>query len=586
MTDAAATPAPPREAGVTVVEVVIAAIIIAAVVVASVSVFANAGNTQSSTKARTMQATVADAVVGKLRSDPSWTRACEHAAQRCQLDHWFRARHPHALTVVDAGTAWRFQASIVARGADLPEDGLAKADSDGVVPDFYQLSVTVVPTRELERRFPGIEAYSLQSHTSPGGRAIMGRLGVTACIVTNQIDERLATGTCGMASQSPAAAAASPGPAEAPESTKLLAPPSLVLGSVGVAAITCTGAANDSKGTDGRDCRAFKCADPDLSRMPLNGLTAGGECSVNLGCEGLLCTMRSPWTPDVPNAFYTSMRMRAATGSVRVTAVDGANTGYTETRRLVDGYAEFASLPDGTYKVEVSAGRDAVQLWESHSVPAGGLAAVEAGLKSHVVQLYQPTDARRVDIPVRTYDKSAPPWLATIDGTTKDIKARLVPAPLGRVGDHKIVGGADAGAQTLTFEQVPTGLYAAYVADEEYETFDDVLGAPGFFWVDTTTAGLPVVPGTQVDGNRFEIVYTLDCSDSKREGYGAIGSYLTNPSTGESWQITYCDGSLEKNDDPDREVGGPGDVLKEEPDKPKKPKKPKRPGGSKGGGHA
>ncbi|MCW2925608.1 MAG: hypothetical protein JWM98_3012, partial [Thermoleophilia bacterium] len=350
-----------REAGFSIVEVIIAAFILAIVIVGATAVAGGTSRTTGATKVRDHQTQVANQMLASLQADPSWATWCRArqtpwnpASPKCDLAPWLAANPTYASLgkTTEGGGAVDFKVSAVATGIDLAADtepGSNGKDSDGVLPDIYRLSITIAPTSGLAARFQNLHAMTVQSELNPSIRVQTGRVTVDACEALNQIDERIPVGDC----------------TTNQEAVDLLPPPSLDTTTPTTIKKTCDGPQRATTGTDDRDCAAYKCADPEISRMPDNGLKVD-------------CDQYPGFAPPVgAEVFFTRMVMQPVNGSVRlVNTRTGQSFGPLT---FNSGRVTFRDLPVGEYDVRASVSGSG-RPWKSKSVPSTGKVSVEAGL--------------------------------------------------------------------------------------------------------------------------------------------------------------------------------------------------------------
>ena len=515
-----------RERGFSIVEVIIAVLILAFVVVGATAMFAGTTHTTASAKVRDKQTALSNQLLAKLQADPSWATWCrsQRDPSNCDLTRWMRdpARRYDRLGTLP-GDDLRFTITAIATGTDLPADGTGTNDADGVRPDIYRLKVTVAPAADTARRYTGLKPMVVQSEFNPSVRVQSGRVSVDVCRVVNQVDERVAIGDCtGGASTS-----------------DLLPPPTLDTTNTTTIRRTCDGPRNTMRGSDERDCIAFKCADREIAAMPSRGLDQ--ECTTFPGW-----TPPSNW-PGI-GSFFTKMATTPARGNVSLRSV---KTGRVYgPRPIVSGRAEFKDLPVGEYIVNANvSGSD--RLWRSKSVPSTQRVAVEAGLNSRAVLLFRPRATGRVTVPVRSVDASIPWYPRELQGwvtidrsgnliqSNQPIKLCLVPVPQGRLVGEDIPCAKFPQRSSTTefvFPNVEPGLYSAQISDGSYNSFMSLSGTAGFMWVKENGGVMHQVNNTTAP---FEYVQGL-CAKYVRET--VVGDTI-NPVTGTRIPpVQPCDG--------------------------------------------
>ncbi len=497
------------ERGFSIVEVIIAALVLAVVMVGATAMFAGTTHTTASTKVRDKQTALANQMLAKLQGDPSWATWCRSRPNpsNCNLGTWMRnpARRYDRLGTLEGGDI-KFVITAVATGTDLAADGTGAADEDGVRPDLYRLEVTIAPNGDTARRFTGIDPMIVRSEYNPSIRVQSGRVSVDACRAVNQVDERVAIGDC----------------TGGPSASNLLPPPTLDTSSASAIRGTCDGPRNLLRGSDDRDCVAFKCADWEIAAMSSHGLDQ--ECSTHPGW-----TRPSNWLPNGHSngPYFTKMTTRPVTGSIRLRSVRTGRT-YGPVG-LVSGRAEFRDLPVGEYEVLANVDGSS-RLWRSKSVPSTQRVAVEAGLNSRAVLVFRPQATGRVVVPVRSLDGSIPwdprpltGWVSidksgNVVQSNARVKLCLVPVPQGRLIGQEIPCGRfpqRSSTTEFTFTGVEPGLYAATISDGSYNSFLPISGTAGFLWVrpngtthqvNSTTAPFEYVQGLCAEYVRDTVV--------------------------------------------------------------------------------
>lgn len=183
----------PYEGGFGVVEVVIAAILL--MVVVSAVVLATTGGAKLRGSAR-LQASLTQA--GKnlqedLITDTGWMESC--ALPSCDVATHLTDKSKRLEDVDGSVVIGRAQAVPV----DSPVDGLAQADSDGTIPDYYRITIELQPDADVIKRYGGTaSSFKRRFVTSvdPKGTMLEGSLRVDACAVENQVDERMSIQGC------------------------------------------------------------------------------------------------------------------------------------------------------------------------------------------------------------------------------------------------------------------------------------------------------------------------------------------------------------------------------------------------------
>jgi hypothetical protein len=464
------------EAGFSIIEVVIAALLLAVVVVGATAMFGSASHSSSTVKVRDKQVALANQVLTKLQSDPSWSTWCRAQTNPfdCNLSRWMSdstRRYDQLGRVTDGGgTTLDFSFVVKAIGTDLPADGLNGADKDGLRPDVYRLSISISPGSDVNRRFPDMKAYSVQAEYNPSVRVTEGRVSIDVCQTLNQVDERMPIADC--------AATGTVMPQ--------LPPPSLDTTNNTTIRRTCDGPSSSMVGSDERDCIAFKCANKAIaSRNP--GLRT--PCSSFPGWE-------DPSSWGGYEGFFTTVVTKPAVGSIRLRNVKSGRV-YGPVQLNGSGRANFTKMPIGEYQVLPSIS-GSNRLWKSKSVPSTQRVSVEEGINSRAVLVFRPNPTGRVTVPVRSVDGSIPWALRPLTGwvsidrsgnvqqSNSPVEICLVPVPQGRLAKEDIPCQRFAQRSSTTafnFTGVEPGLYSAQLSLNGYQSFISMNGTAGFIWV-------------------------------------------------------------------------------------------------------
>lgn len=505
----------PREHAFTIVEVVIAAFVLAIVIAGATMVFGGASKSMSVNRLRDVESSLGHKALSILQADTTWATSCHsddipftQANARCDVTTWLVGKHPSLKTVHESGQVLAFDVRAVATGIDLATDLTGAADRDGLRPDVYQVEVTVTPTAELAARFDTLRPFTVRAELNPSSRVTSGRITVDVCIASNQSDERLPIATCvGQAYDA-----------------KMLPPGGLDMSSRQRTASTCDGPESARSGADERDCVAFKCADPDIA------------VGSGVGCESMP-GWRQPSSWSAIQRLMTSISLRPGSGTITLRSrQDGSTHGPVA---LVGGRAEFEDLPIGEFDITASIAGGYVP-WRSKSVPSSNIVASEPGLNSRAVLVYRPPPTGAVTIAVSSLDITVP-WEPVeytgwpqidndrnLTNPNTPVKLCLVPAPQGRLvdGDVPCIEVPRSSATTVfPFTNVQPGLYAAYIADEDYVSFKPLSNHGGFIYI--PASGPAVTAHGPVTGP-IEYVESM-CARNVRDGM--VGSI--NPETGQ-----------------------------------------------------
>ncbi|MCB0880346.1 MAG: hypothetical protein KDC46_15345 [Thermoleophilia bacterium] len=133
-----------------------------------------------------------------LGQDRAWMSSCTTIGARC--DAIVEAIDPDDLTLADVdGAATIDPAETWAVPIDSEVDGVGNADKDGVIPDYYKLSIRILPTADVAARYlttPEKAARTFVTSIDRAGHVQVGSLTVQGCKVLNQIDERMTLQGC------------------------------------------------------------------------------------------------------------------------------------------------------------------------------------------------------------------------------------------------------------------------------------------------------------------------------------------------------------------------------------------------------
>ncbi|MCW2927683.1 MAG: hypothetical protein JWM86_1651 [Thermoleophilia bacterium] len=454
-----------RESAFSIVEVIIAVVVLAVVIVGASAMFASSTKSTTVARVRDKQSSVANDVLSRLQSDSSWASWCRQRqptfnpnSPSCPIEQWV-AQQPtlrNIGTVTDAGgNRFAFQVRVTAVGIDLAADGRGPND-EGSLPDLYRLTAMVAPDSSLAARFPSLNARSIQQEVNPTNRVVTGRVTVSGCIVTNQVDERIAAGDCNGSGY--AAPLQPPANFDANRPASSCSTPSF------------------SDGGANRDCLAFKCANPQWANA------VRGQCQA-----------QGAWRSTSPRDEFSSIRVVPAQGTVRLRRGGRTYGPY----RLAAGTVTVKNLPVGRYAIDMDVTNGSSRLWRSKSVPSSGQIAVEAGLNSRAVLMFRPAARGTVRIDIDGIDSSIPwaprtfdgyteidKWGNTINGGTDTV--RLVPVPKGRLlwrDTASVTVQQTLSTRAFVFTDVEPGLYSYELADPTYTYFKQVTNTAGFIYV-------------------------------------------------------------------------------------------------------
>jgi type II secretory pathway pseudopilin PulG len=531
---------PRREQGFSLVETIVAAVLLG-VTVTSVVFVANA-TTRSNTKVRLAdkQVAVLAGVSENVRSDSSWAAeqeiACEDIDQPIRLDGWLRDNLDRELAE-DPQTGAEFRVSGFARPVDSPSDGAcgsADGDEDGILPDYYDVTITTSLDNATKARFDGIEPIAQRFQMDLAKRMAGGRLTIQACYAWPQVDLRIPTSSCGDS----AAIERVP-----------IAPPT----GAGTLSDGTNACANDDE-RYANDCETWRCANPALH----------GSCP--LGMSG--------------RSDYVEVQLRPGAGwtwSLRPRGADDAEAPVASGTLDSTGSAKVTNLKPGDYDVSIEPGSDVpVVPWATHSIPLDGEVTVSSGRAARAIQMFRP--ARRNDdlrIPVFTVDQTwygarppdeytAPPLPGLVAPLSGPRYVRLVPFPFGRTGRGASTT-INTGDTEAVFRNVEPGIYTLSLSTSQTDdtqlhgtwgghgTKRGIASNAGFLFVPPTDNDPIAVPGTLPDGvtpvtRRIEFGY---CRSNEFAFWGVANKWVRFPpgtrpvgiynhGLGDYWEVSSC----------------------------------------------
>ncbi|MCW2956878.1 MAG: hypothetical protein JWO69_1747 [Thermoleophilia bacterium] len=493
------------EAGFTIVELIVAAILLAVALGGAVTLAAGTSRSSTTSVARQAQTAILASAAEKVRADSSWTNdrplTCGSIGSRIDITAWLTNRISRELAA-DSQRGTGFLVTASANAVDSAADGRCPDDADGIVPDYYDIEVVARPNARTAANIPDAGPLTQRFQVDFSSRTSGGRLSIQACYASPQTDERIPTGSC-----------------EVEGEEIVMLPPSAATGVGG------------SCGTTSAECRAWTCAHPLL------------QSTCSSGGAGLA------------NAAYVSLRPIAASGWRYTVRGADANTASEPVRSGVlarDGSATIDAMLPGRYEVRVIPPAN-TDPWETHSVPASGVATVERGIRSRIVQMFRP--ARRtqsIRFPVETRDITRPPWETTGPDEGYPVVPyykgggrtySLMPAPVGR-SSRVTTATLRTNGREIVFENPDPGLYAGNISGHQLSTGTRDID---FFFVPATNDQPIMVPESQ----RVAPIRYDWCDAPVRESdyvvrYG-LGTTLTNPYPASdprgavrTWKVTSC----------------------------------------------
>lgn len=195
---------PPRardERGFTVIEVVVAIMLIVVVMTSMAIAVAGGSKVQGAAKVRARMDATAQAVMESLRSDRSWMDTCTPAKAPTTCPELSPRFTPPASNILkDSSLKVTFElVTVNAVPVDSPGDGRdtdPDGDVDGVVPDYYDVTLTLkVPDADVKRLY-NVHPLTMRTTIDKSGRVARGSVLVAICKVNNQVDARMAIQGC------------------------------------------------------------------------------------------------------------------------------------------------------------------------------------------------------------------------------------------------------------------------------------------------------------------------------------------------------------------------------------------------------
>lgn len=416
----------PREAALTIVEVVIAAMILLIVGVASTGVLASSVKTQSRVSNDERRMAVAEGIYERLRSETSWMAPgaanCESMApgvvQVTCSAAWLNANFQTSTLADQTGTTppVRYQTQIRIVGVDDAYDGQRQSDRDGTRPDYYTASVGV-------RRSADEAWFEVEGTIDPPGRVTTGALDIAVCRVHRQYDERIPISGCVTGVDQ-----------------ELLGYPAGDAGSSNT---------NSQHDWEAALDRARNGGNWDMVSF---GLRPSNNVQVRIEqypdpATGAQRDAVSPSWGGVPGCSASGNRKRVT-----------CNMGGGAPEREVSG------LIPGRYSITITTVPNGYEVWRLHSIPSNNTAIVEKGRRSRVLQVIRPVDVPSYDVDLWSCDHSEVQTWGTGPCVNRlepgGLSAFLVPAPSSRA-HWSDFASAPAGASRIRFRDLAPGLYSA-----------------------------------------------------------------------------------------------------------------------------
>lgn len=195
------TPAPGGrrrfQTGFTVVEVIVALTLMSILMAGGTTIIASSDRSQAKSKARNKQTAAAEAIFERLHASHTWaTNAACATAPYTGCSSYLTDLYASDPMLTDEASGLKLSLQITADATDSPSDGKDVDDEDGVLPDYYRVSVKVKPTDT----FASLKPATTGGVINPPARVSTGAIEVRMCRAYPQVDERIAIASCGTGS--------------------------------------------------------------------------------------------------------------------------------------------------------------------------------------------------------------------------------------------------------------------------------------------------------------------------------------------------------------------------------------------------
>jgi hypothetical protein len=330
------------------VEVIIAVLLLT-VVIAAVALAMGGG--QSLRGAARLQAAMTESgknVQESLSQDRAWTNSCTTIGAKCAIAAAIR---PDDLKLQDIDGESAIVDTDINHTYAIPTDSdvdlIGDNDRDGVIPDYYRVSVRILPSADVAARYMTTQAKAARTFVTsidPTGKRLEGSLTVQGCRVTNQIDERMSIQGCTQSSRT--------------------------------------------------DVRMDGC--------PPQPMAPGWSCT-----NAWSWVSGAGPSTDNPSPFVSMQRV--GLGAFSITSTDGQTFSSTDgsVAKHVNGEVVFQNIPTGNYTfsgLPATSGAG-TERWETKEIPAfhgsdvrasdGPSVSVEPGIKSRALVLFRPVPTGR-----------------------------------------------------------------------------------------------------------------------------------------------------------------------------------------------
>lgn len=197
------------ERGFSVIEVVLAMVLLAAVVGGGVMAIQATNSLTQRAQTRTHFSTAAEAIYERMNSDRAWMKGCAAAGSECLTGNMPGAKSAYLDKLVgDLRRDDRLgiktgdvDVFIRASAIDDAADRQGKLDEDGIVPDHYDVHITLEMKAGTESsgRLGTIQPITMTRTIDTTSSAATGSLQVQICAAYNQVDERMSIVGCDQA---------------------------------------------------------------------------------------------------------------------------------------------------------------------------------------------------------------------------------------------------------------------------------------------------------------------------------------------------------------------------------------------------
>lgn len=189
------------ESGATILEVIIALLLLAAVASAVAMASVGGASLRNVSRLQVAMTAAGEQAQEDVANDREWMRAgCDRIDVPCDIGRFVRTESLMLTELEPGARAELVGASAVPLDSEL--DGLAGSpggDRDGVLPDYYRITIELQLPREIRARYPigrGTGRRVFVTTMDRRGAEQVGSVAVEVCRVTNQADERMQVQGC------------------------------------------------------------------------------------------------------------------------------------------------------------------------------------------------------------------------------------------------------------------------------------------------------------------------------------------------------------------------------------------------------